>query len=75
MSNLPRYEYIGNGKNKGGVYELVLDATEHDTIKCAGILKHIEVVMYRDIGTHQVYLREKADFHNKMRLMECHKLQ
>jgi hypothetical protein len=66
-----KYEYTGNGKNKGGVYELVLDATEHNTIICAGTLKHIEVVMYRDVKTHQVYLREKSDFHNKMKLIEC----
>lgn len=67
----PTYAYTGNGKNKGGVYELVLDATEHNTIMCAGTLKHIEVVMYRDVKTHQVYLREKSDFHNKMMLIEC----
>jgi hypothetical protein len=69
MSNPVRYAYTGNGKNKGGVYELVLDATEHNTIICAGILKHIEVIMYRDIGTHQIYLREKSDFHSKMKIL------
>lgn len=71
MATPIRYAYTGNGKNKNGVYEIVLDATEHNTIICAGIMKHIEVVLYRDIGTHQIYLREKSDFHNKMKLIEC----
>lgn len=63
----PRYEYIGDGKNKGGIYEIIVDSSEHDTIICAGTLKHSQVIMYKDVNTHQVYLREKSDFKRQMK--------
>lgn len=55
-------------RTKGGSYELVIDATDHGSIKSAGILRKLgyDIVLYRNLDTHQVYAREKLDFDTNM---------
>lgn len=55
---------------KGGVYEIVIDGSEHGSIKPAGTLKGDHIVLYRDVESGQVYVRHRKDFVQTMEVIK-----
>lgn len=53
-------------RKKGGSYEIVIDSGQFNTIKCAGTLKGLNVILYRSTVTGEIFLRERQDFHDSM---------